>query len=1114
MNPLGSNTTSIGVILRGDSTSFVRSLGQASTATKAFEAQQTASASRWSAGWKVAGAVVGVALLAVATGLLASTRAAAEFEVKMRNVNSLVQQGDEYYNSMSQSVLEISRVVPQSANQLADGLYDVTSSGFQGAESLMVLEASAIAASAGMTDTASAVQGITAVLNAYGLSARDATDVSDILFQTVNLGVVRFEELTSVLGSVVGLASAAKVPIEDVGAAIATMTLSGIGAPEAGTALNRLIQGLIQPSESLANLYQRLGYESGAAALEQRGLHTVLEDIREATGGNVTAYLQLFPEIRATRAAFALASAEGETYNRVQGDIADANERTGATQRAFDEQMKATANRFTVLTSGLQSNAVTIGLQILPAFDALLEAGQAISDGFIPAMESAEDALTPFLSSLYNTGVNVVEILRALWEAAEPVAASLAKIAGAGVVTALNLVGDTLEAITGLMADNKEVTVVLAALYLSRFLPSLTALTTGLTQFGRTLQYNVIWRLSEWRTAQMQATAAQVNAGRWNNSFTQGLGRTQAALMATGAAAKGMGAAMLASGVGTAALAAGIGLLIYAAQTADQGVKTTIGEIQSGVDELDQVSLERAVGQMRDLKASVSDVEQVTVEWYKKIIPVWGATDGLVGAWNEYQGNKQIAAANEALGEQTQLLINAKVNTRLLAEETGLTYEEAARLAERQGVNLTDWYDTEEAEEARNELIRYLEDIEQQTGISTEQMAKDWEFNTEQMDAFAAAVAEAMESVRSSLASDNDVLGTWKPNIGVEEEKKALDNLREAREELNKVERDSERTSDQLSAARKRVSEADQAYTDAQQKRAEGTLESFYRKALTTTTEFSNNISRALELGLDPSIIARLLEEGPEQAGPIVQAMVDDTTGSLIDMVNASEAALSEVSSRIVEQARLTAVAVNSETDEMAKALPQAMEISMLAWEGFTASEIADKLGMTTSDAVAIASQFGIALVDEVDRRTAAIGSVTGGSGRPINVGMYADGGVYPGYTPGRDIGFIGVSGGEAIMRPEWTRFVGKGQVDYWNYLARTGSLATMRQSMSPFLGGFAGGGIAGQAPTMVPYPVTSRHDEYMPVHIDKGYFTDPEAAARYGRDRRRRDQWAGRRTY
>jgi hypothetical protein len=66
--------------------------------------------------------------------------------------------------------------------------------------------------------------------------------------------------------------------------------------------------------------------------------------------------------------------------------------------------------------------------------------------------------------------------------------------------------------------------------------------------------------------------------------------------------------------------------------------------------------------------------------------------------------------------------------------------------------------------------------------------------------------------------------------------------------------------------------------------------------------------------------------------------------------------------------------------------------------------------------------------------------------------------GIYPGYTPGRDTGAIMVGGGEAIMRPEWTRAVGPDWVHQANKRARMGGVQGVRR----FLQGYQTGGIAG----------------------------------------------------
>jgi Transglycosylase SLT domain len=77
-----------------------------------------------------------------------------------------------------------------------------------------------------------------------------------------------------------------------------------------------------------------------------------------------------------------------------------------------------------------------------------------------------------------------------------------------------------------------------------------------------------------------------------------------------------------------------------------------------------------------------------------------------------------------------------------------------------------------------------------------------------------------------------------------------------------------------------------------------------------------------------------------------------------------------------------------------------------------------------------------------------------------------ATGAVLPGYTPGRDVhtfvsptgGFLNLSGGEAVMRPEFTRAVGKGWIGAANDAATRAGVRGVRR----FLGNFDDGGIIG----------------------------------------------------
>lgn len=75
----------------------------------------------------------------------------------------------------------------------------------------------------------------------------------------------------------------------------------------------------------------------------------------------------------------------------------------------------------------------------------------------------------------------------------------------------------------------------------------------------------------------------------------------------------------------------------------------------------------------------------------------------------------------------------------------------------------------------------------------------------------------------------------------------------------------------------------------------------------------------------------------------------------------------------------------------------------------------------------------------------------------PKSLQSYATGGVMPGYTPGRDVhafysptaGRLELSGGEAVMRPEWTAAMGPSYVNAMNALARKGGVNAVRKAMA-----------------------------------------------------------------
>jgi TP901 family phage tail tape measure protein len=319
---------------------------------------------------------VSLPLAAFYRGAIMSGR---EFEKNMRNVNSIAKLSETQFRATTEEVKGVGKELGKSPGDLADGLYDIASSGFQGAEGMKVLKASALGAKAGLATTKEAAASITTVLNAYGLSADQAAHVNDVMFKTVEAGVVTYSQLGSSLGQVISTAATAGVSFEEVGAAYATMTKAGIDAAETSTALNRVILAFLNPSQKLAEAMRQSGYESGTAVLHTLGLAGAVQYLSQVTGGSVDELAQLGLDVRALKAAMSLARDEGRVFAQ---DLDTMKNASGAAKAAFKEQSKSFNAQVESMSASIETMKIEMFEALLPVLKIGAAALKEMADGF------------------------------------------------------------------------------------------------------------------------------------------------------------------------------------------------------------------------------------------------------------------------------------------------------------------------------------------------------------------------------------------------------------------------------------------------------------------------------------------------------------------------------------------------------------------------------------------------------------------------------------------------------------------------------------------------------------------------------------------------------------
>jgi TP901 family phage tail tape measure protein len=357
------------------------------------------------------GKVGALGVAGIATALGGAALAAVGFDSAMRNVNSIAGLSQKQFDALEKQVLRLAPSLGASPKELATGLYDIVSTGFKASDAIKILAVSAKAGKAGLTDTATATDAITSALKAYGIGASGAKGVSDLLFETVDVGKLNFQQLASSIGTVLPTASTLGIPLKQLGAAIATITLNGTDAKTATTQLSSIFTAFQKPTKDLTKVFHDQGYETAAAGLKALGLKGSLDLLRKQVSGGHNTWVDFFKDVRALRGAQGLEGTAhaADLFATSTKAMDGATKGAGATQKAFAEQSKSTAVQFDKLKAGIDVAAITIGSALLPKLN---EGITALSHWFLQAEKSGDiDRWANDISGAVNEILNEIHKL-------------------------------------------------------------------------------------------------------------------------------------------------------------------------------------------------------------------------------------------------------------------------------------------------------------------------------------------------------------------------------------------------------------------------------------------------------------------------------------------------------------------------------------------------------------------------------------------------------------------------------------------------------------------------------------------------------------------------------
>jgi len=312
---------------------------------------------------------------AIIAGFVKMAKSAMEFETAMSKVlTSTEGVTKEGFEVLKDQVLLLTRIVPKSAEELADALYYVKSVVFDNADAMAILEVSAKAATIAMADTKDVAKVLTAAFVAYGGTVEDVVMWADQLTEAVVVGRAEYADFATQMGVLIGYGNTLSVSFSELATWMAFLTRRGYSASQASVFLKNTMMKIINPAALAKKKYKELGIVWGEAGLKAAGgLIPFLAQLGEKVQWNIDELVKFFPNLRAIPLLMAMAQdytkgAAGE-LGMLRKMIEGAS---GTLEERFAFAMEIVSNQLIILKNGFAEVAKRLGALLLPMISDLI----------------------------------------------------------------------------------------------------------------------------------------------------------------------------------------------------------------------------------------------------------------------------------------------------------------------------------------------------------------------------------------------------------------------------------------------------------------------------------------------------------------------------------------------------------------------------------------------------------------------------------------------------------------------------------------------------------------------------------------------------------------------
>jgi len=309
----------------------------------------------------------------------------AQYEDGMAKVSTAIDRNVVSLQGLSDGLRKVSDETGASVTDLAAAEYQALSANVDAAHATEFMDTAVKASVAGFSDQTTAVDGLTTVLNAYGMKTEEVGKVADQMIAAQSLGKTTFNEISQSIGQVATSAGMAGVKTEELFASIDAITKKGVKTPEAITEIQGMITAIQKQSKQSQKAAQSIGMDFTEAHLKAVGYANFMAELKEKSGGDSTVLTKIFGRVEAVNGFKALTADMGD-YNNILGKIKNSS---GAAAAGYDAMMTP-AQKTRIALNELKNAGMDLGAGMAPLLlrtSALMKSLAKTLDAMTPAQK-------------------------------------------------------------------------------------------------------------------------------------------------------------------------------------------------------------------------------------------------------------------------------------------------------------------------------------------------------------------------------------------------------------------------------------------------------------------------------------------------------------------------------------------------------------------------------------------------------------------------------------------------------------------------------------------------------------------------------------------------------